>query len=192
MRTTPEGSWMPFEAKQWFTIPEASFLWRARVEMAPFLWIEGLDRYVEGKGHMLIRAFSIIPVADAKGPETDQGSMLRYLAETIWFPSSAVSKPIRWEAVDSKTARATLTTDGRSVTGTFHFDEEGNVQSFSAMRYYDRKTGPTLEPWRIEVLPGGTRTVSERNIAADSRVIWELEEGDFHWLDVHIESIEYR
>ena len=38
--------------------------------------------------------------------------MLRYLAETIWFPSVALSDYISWEKVDHYNAEATMSYGG--------------------------------------------------------------------------------
>ncbi len=80
MRTKVEGPWMPADVQQYFRVDDPGFIWKVRVNMAPLLYFAGRDKYEEGRGHMLIKVLSLFKVADARGKEIDQGSMLRYLA----------------------------------------------------------------------------------------------------------------
>lgn len=189
MRTTPEGKWMPVTAEQYFNANQPGFIWIADVQAAPMIHLAGRDRYQDGKGHMLIKLLSLFPVADAKGMETDQGSMLRYLAEIIWFPSAALSQYITWEEIDAHSAKATMTYGGMTASGIFRFTNDGDMQSFDADRYYDRKGGATLEKWHIENTKFEER--SDIRMPVASEVSWKLKTGDFTWYKLEIEDVSY-
>lgn len=191
MRTAPDGNWMPVEAEQWFKTEKPGFIWIADVKFAPGIHLAGRDKYENGKGHMLIKMLSIIPVADAKGTETDQGTMLRYLAEIVWFPSAALNDYIQWEQIDSTTAKATMTYGGITASGLFKFDANGDVISFEAKRYYDRKGGASLEDWFIQIEPNSYKEFAGVRIPARSAVTWKLKEGDFTWYKLEIADIHY-
>ena len=66
-------------------------------------------------GPMTIKAGSLFPIVDAAGPEMDQASLLRYLSEMPWFPSSFLRDRVTWEAVDDSTSasRSATETAGR-------------------------------------------------------------------------------
>jgi hypothetical protein len=49
MRMSPEQSWMPVEAEQYFTVEEPGFIWRAEIQAAPLIHIAGRDKYFEEK-----------------------------------------------------------------------------------------------------------------------------------------------
>lgn len=110
---------MSAEAEQYFTTDQPGFVWTAVVKMAP-LHFTGRDKYAEGHGSMLIRLFSIFPVAAASGKEMDQGALLRYLAEMQWFPSAALNRYIQWEEIDSFSAKATMSDQGVTASGVLH------------------------------------------------------------------------
>jgi hypothetical protein len=186
MRTTPGGSWMPVEAEQWFTVDRPGLFWVADVKAAPGIHLAGRDKYEHGRGHMLIKALSLFPVADAKGKEIDQGTMLRYMAEMAWFPSSALSPYLHWEQIDSARAKATMTYEGVTASGVFTFKPNGDMESFEAQRYYDRKGGPTLETWFIQNEPDGYREFEGIRIGARSSVTWKLKDGDFTWFTLEV------
>jgi hypothetical protein len=191
MRTAPEGKWMPVRAEQWFITEEPGFLWLASVKAAPGITLSGRDRYYEGKGHMLIKLLSLITVADATGEKTDQGTLIRFLSEIIWFPSAALNEYIQWEALDSLTAKATMQYGNTSGSGIFRFDPEGRFRSFEAQRYYDRKKGATMETWYVEADTEGHKNISGILVPAMAEVTWKLKDGDFTWYKLEITDLEY-
>ncbi|ADG81472.1 DUF6920 family protein [Thermincola potens] len=58
MRIKEDGPWMQAQAGQYFTVDKPGFIWKARVNMNPFLYFAGMDKYKEGKGHMNIKILS--------------------------------------------------------------------------------------------------------------------------------------
>ncbi len=191
MRTTPDGKWMPVGSRQFITVDKPGFFWTADVLAAPMISMTARDKYENGKGFMTIRLLSLFPVADAKGPETDQGAMVRYLAEICWLPSAALSEYIAWEQVDSASAKATMRYGGIEASAVFTFTPDGDIKSIEAMRYYDRKSGPTLEKWHISIDPNGYREFEGLRIPAISNVAWLLKAGDFTWYKLEITGIRY-
>jgi hypothetical protein len=137
---------------------------------------------------MLIELFSLIPVVDAKGEEIDQGALLRFLGEMVWYPSAALKDYVAWDGIDANTARATMRYGGITASGTFKFNENGDFVSFEADRYYYRKEGSTLEKWVI--------TASDHSefdgirIPANLSVTWRLD-GDFTWYKLEIVEVKY-
>lgn len=190
MRLKPEGRWMPFSASQTFHPDHPGFIWRTQVDMMPGISFLGRDAFLQGHGHMLIKILGWIPVADASGPTTDQGTMLRYLGETVWFPAGALHPAIAWEQIDDTRARATITRDGQSASGLFTFTPEGRFVRFAAKRYYDRNGSSTLEDWLITVRPDGYRTINGYTIPASLDVTWQLTDGDFTWMNLEIDSLK--
>lgn len=74
---------------------------------------------------MLIKILSLFTVADSKGKEIDQGSLLRYLAETMWFPTAALNEYLYWEEMDQYNAKVTMTYDEITASGIFTFNDIG-------------------------------------------------------------------
>jgi hypothetical protein len=191
MRTTPAGKWWPVKAQQHYTLARPGFFWVAQVQVAPFMQLAGRDKYQDGHGFMLIKLLGLFAVADARGPETDQGTLLRYLAEMVWFPSAALQPYISWEAAGPDAARATMTYGGISASGLFRFNGAGDVVSFETRRYYARKTGATLETWFIGVEEAGYREFDGIRVPAKAAVTWKLNTGDFTWFTLDITDLRY-
>jgi hypothetical protein len=191
MRTTQDGKWMPFEAEQYFTTLQPAFIWTTELIAAPSIFISGIDSYKEGSGSMIIKLLSLYTITNSKGKEINQGSLLRYLAEIVWFPSAALCDYISWEQIDSLSASATMTFGSINDRAIFHFDKDGNFASYEAKRYYDRKEGATLEDWFIEVNPKGYKELNGIRIPVSLSVTWKLKSGDFTWLKLNITDIKY-
>ncbi len=186
MITEPGGSTMEFTASQYFRNDIPGFVWLADVSMNPLMFLSGRDTYYNGHGRMLIKFFSLFSVVDAAGEQIDQGTMLRYMGESCWFPSFALSPYVTWQQIDSNSARMIFTYKGKSAEGIYTFTEDGDFSSFEAMRYYTRKEGATLERWHISVDKDGYRTFDGLRIPAKLSVTWKLSTGDFTWLHLVI------
>ncbi len=61
----------------------------------------------------------------------------------------------------------------------------------SALRYYHRPAGATLEEWEIKAEPESEQVFQGMRIPTRFSVTWKLEEGDFHWLNLEITDIAY-
>jgi hypothetical protein len=151
-RARLDGPWQAIRGEQYDTASPPAFLWRGRLAAAPGVWIDALDRGVNGKGSMSVSLESSIPLFDRVGPELDQGAMLRLLSDFVLFPSIMLDERyVTWQSIDARRAAATFRAPGVSVTGTFEFGDDGLARAFRADRFLDTGTGqPKLLPWSGE------------------------------------------
>ncbi|MCB0462193.1 MAG: DUF6544 family protein [Flavobacteriaceae bacterium] len=190
MRTRPKGKWMSFTANQHFNTHTSAFIWTTKVKAMPMIQMIGRDKLYNGEGEMLIKLAALIPVVDeGKNDKMNQGAMIRYLAETCWFPSAALNDNITWKSINDTSARATLTINNKSVSGIFTFSDEGNLMSFEAQRYYGGKNDSKLEKWYVEML--SYKDFDGITIPNKSSVTWKLNDGDFNWLQLEIIDLEF-
>lgn len=189
MRTEKDGKWMPSKADQYFTINEPGFIWIADVQMAPLVQLSGIDSYKEGTGKMEIKVFSLFPVVDAEGPEMDSGTMMRYLAEMMWYPSAALKPYIKWEEIDDTSAKAIMEYKGITVSAIFYFNEKGDILRFVGKRYREINGKYVLSDW------GGINKEYKEfdgiRIPSKSDVTWFEEDGEFRWFEVEITQVQY-
>jgi hypothetical protein len=136
IRQSTEQGWMPVSGEEYITAQRPGFVWVAKLSSSPLFWLAAKDIYIEGKGDFQIKLLSLITVADAKGKEIDEGELMRWLAEVVWFPTALLpSEHLRWEAIDSNSARAILTSDGFEINVTFVFNEKGEITQLIGDRY---------------------------------------------------------
>lgn len=137
-RTSLDGAWASIHGEQYFTADEPAFLWWGRIKMAPGVWVDGRDTSIGGEGRMRVKLFSAIPLANAKGPDLDQGALVRLLGEMFWMPPALADRRyVTWTAIDDRSAKATIRVGGRSADATFDFDDDGLPVAFHAMRMRD-------------------------------------------------------
>jgi hypothetical protein len=189
MRTAADGPWMPVSARQWFTVEQPGFVWTARLTMKG-VPVVGRDSYLGGRGRMLISGTGLFALVDGRGAEIDQGTLLRYLAEIIWFPSAALAPYLRWDPIDAHRARVTMNHGGVTASAVYTFDARGRVQEMSAQRYLGAggKT-PTLERWSGRVSAWGAP--SGVVIPTEGVVSWKLASGDFDYFRWRITRVVY-
>jgi len=138
---------------------------------------------------MLIKLLSLVTVADARGPEIDQGALLRYLNETMWFPTAALSDLIQWAGVDANSARATMSYEGVTASAVFIFNPQGELTNMVAERYRSLDSGFSLDTWATPVREYGE--FHGLRIPTRGEGVWQLSSGDFAYIRVEIADIEY-
>lgn len=190
MKLKPEQEdWMSATALQYSTITEPAFIWTANVKMNSLLSFQGRDKFEEGKGEMLIKLNSIINVVNEKGVKIDEGAMQRYLGEMVWFPSLALSSYIRWEVIDSTSAKATMEYKGTTGSGIFYFNSDGDFVKFSALRFMGNKKDSEKHPWVLRV--DGYKEFEGIRVPALMSATWELKDGDWTWLRLEIMDLKF-
>lgn len=183
--------WRPFVATQNFTTDPPGFVWDARIELAPFVPVRVVDAYADDEGSLRAALLSAIPVADAEpSPELNAGELLRYLAETVWFPTALLpGEGVEWEPIDGRSARATIERRGTTASLVFRFDERNRVRRVhSEGRYREEDDG--FAPWT-----GYFRDYRRRNgmlVPLDAEVEWNLPEGDLRYWRGTLERVDHR
>jgi hypothetical protein len=137
-RMGPDRPWMPVTAIRTFITDLPGFFWNARFKMYGLPLFRARDSYKDGHGHMFGKLTGVFNIFDARGPEMDLGSLVRYLGEMIWFPSAFLGKNASWQIVDENAAQVTVTDAGASATARLVFDEQGRPTLFAATRYQEQ------------------------------------------------------
>ena len=182
---SPTAKAIPIQGTQLFTADPPGFVWRGRIRMAPGVWIDARDMAMAGEGSMRVLLDDTVTLADARGPQLDQGSALRLLAEMVWLPTSLFdARIVTWTAIDDDHARATLRFGDRDVSGAFEFGPDGLPLRMTAERFTDKGE---LRPW------GGVyrdwRKVSGMLVPFEAEVAWQLESGPFTYAHWRIDSM---
>ena len=131
----------------------------------------------------------LVTVFDARGEHLDQGSLLRYLSEMIWFPAAFLGENISWQSVDEHTAQVTLSDQGKRVSGLLHFDASGQLTNFTAERYREVAGDFSLDSWSTPIT--GYGVMQGLNLPLAGQAVWNLPEGDFTYIDLQITELSY-
>ncbi len=188
-RLGPDKRWMPFEARQHFTVCPPRFVWDASIEMMPALPFRVHDQYDGAESRMRGTLGGAIPVVDATGREIEQGSYMRYLGEGAWFPSVFLESYVSWEPIDETSARLTAETDDISVSAVCRVDEKGALREFTGERYFDRNGDATLETWYGH--HDGYTDIEGFRLPTESTAGWRLDDGSFDYVEVSVEEVDF-
>ena len=184
--------WRPFSAMQHFTVDPPGFVWDASFEIVPLVPVRVVDLYKAGEGALRAKILSTIPIVDAKpSPEMNSGELVRYLAETVWFPTALLpGEGVDWAPIDEHSARATLNHNGTTVSLVFYFNIRNEVERvFAESRYREVDGAFEPTPWT-----GHFSNYQVRNgmlIPIDGKVAWNLPGGDLSYWRGHLEEIEF-
>ena len=189
MRPGPGRPWMPVDAEEHYSVQPPGFVWDGTMHLGLTRVARARDMYLDGEGQMLVKVAALLPVVDTKGEEMDQGSMMRYLSEMIFFPAAFLGNNISFQAVDHGSAEVTLSDHGRTATGTMYFDGEGKLTDFVAMRYRLVGGRPVLATWSTPVTAYGE--FEGLRLPVRGKAVWKLPDGDLDYVDVTITELHY-
>lgn len=181
-RTSAKQGWKNIRGEEYFTCSPPGFLWSGKLA-----WASAIDKYINGKGNLIVKLASMFPVVNAKGNATDQGEFLRWLAEAVWFPTALLpSDNLSWRAIDEQSAKILYQDEHIQAEGIFHFNELGQITHFKTQRYMDDNR---LEEWTTHCQD--YREVNGMQIPFYAEAVWNLADGDFSYAKFELEEIAY-
>ena len=188
-----EDKWHKFTATQLVVTKRLGFDWDAKIQMFPFINVFVHDTYLLGEGHLQASILGLFTVAKMHNtPELNQGELLRFFAEAVWYPTSLLpSQGVIWEAINQHSSRATLTDRKITASVVFQFDTEG-ITSMRAEACCYRVVGDKsmFMPW-----VGNFREYAVRDgmqIPLEGEVGWEHPEGLRLYFKGKITNINYK
>ena len=181
--------WMPMTAEQCYTTNPPGFVWNARFRVAGLPLLRAQDTYKAGQGHMFAKMAGLFTIFDVRGEKLDQGTMLRYLNEIMWFPIAFLGENITWQGIDDHSAQVTFTDCDKSVSARMLFDDAGCLTNFTALRYREINGECSLDPWSTPITAYGVR--AGLNLPVRGQAVWNLPSGDLPYVDLESTEVEY-
>lgn len=188
-RQSADQPWMPVTAEQIFTTIPPGFVWKARFKVAGLPLMSARDAYQDGHGHMFGKMAGLFTLFDARGPQIDQGTLMRYLGEMVWFPTAFLGKNITWRSVDENSAQVDLADKSQTVSARISFDAAGRPTNLNAQRYREVNGTYELHAWSVPM-----SVYEERAgliIPVRGAVTWNLPAGDLSYYEWNITEVEY-
>ncbi len=189
IRMGKRKQWLPLNCRQFNSVPEPSRIVYMKGTLGKIISMEGRDRCQNGKGNMLIKLFNLFPVVNATGDKMDGSALVTVLAETFLAPSYALQPYMRWQSIDVRSARASLSFQGKVIGGTFYFTDEGTMKQFTTETRW--QYGNDALPIRWSALAGNYRRQEDILIPSTLAAVWHEADGDFEYFRGTIERLEY-
>ena len=189
IRTASDARWLRFEASEEYQLDPPGFVWNAALKIAGLTLGRARDSLSAGRGHMNVRLLGTFTVVDETGPEMDQGALVRWLNESMWFPAVWATDTISWEPIDDTSALGSISVGDLSVHAEFLFDEEGRLFDFRADRFYLDGSEALLTPWSTPV--DGYGQFGGLELPSSGRAVWALPDGDLDYIEIRVTDVRY-
>lgn len=174
---TPQ--WKPFKARQHVTTARPGFVWDATILMFPAVPVRVVDAYIAGIGMLRPAILGLFALGAVQGKgEIARGELMRYFAEAVWYPTALLpSQGVVWQAVDDRSARATISDGEVSLTLLFRFGPDGLVAEVHA----DARGGMVgntvvMMPWHCRM--SEYRQQDGMLVPVSGEVIWQTPQGE--------------
>jgi len=180
-KTDLKKDWVNITGEQYFTTEKPGFIWKGTTSL-----FVARDIYNAYRGRLTATILSLVNVEDAKGEHYNQSEPLRWLSESIWFPSNLLPTEIlQWTAIGTLSAKLTFNYNCLSLFYMVTFNAIGEIVQMETKRYMDEKR---LETWIIK--PVNFEEKSGLIIPIKAEVFWRLKEGDFSYARFNVRIIE--
>ncbi len=181
-KTSVGADWTDIGGEQHFTTEPPGFIWRGKTQ-----WFTARDQYVAGRGQLVVYLLSLIPVVNVQGETTDQGELLRWLGESVWFPTNLLPREhLQWFPVDDHSAQLKFEHNGLTINYHVHFNEQDEITHVETQRF--------MTPKQQEIWVGKLSDYQRINdvlVPTRIRATWKLPEGDHTYVDFRVQEIEY-
>jgi hypothetical protein len=191
-RQNEHQKWMPIQGEEHFSTEQPGFMWIGKIQLLPFVWITGLDEFIEGKGNFQIKLLSFLTIADApKGRELDEGELMRWLGEAPLLPTALLpSDYLQWQEIDMNSARAVVNYAGLTADLIFYFNERGEITKMEGDRYRSINDSYVKERW-IGYYSNYTK-IENMMVPMALEVAWNnTQSGNFTYAKFNIKEIQY-
>lgn len=191
IRSNPGDGWMKLNSVQYnFTDkPTRIFYITAHKMGIPAV---GIHLYKDETAIMIIKMLCLFTVADAKGPEMDQGETVTVFNDMCFMaPATLIDKSIQWDSIDSLTVKAQYTNGHITIGATLFFNQKGELINFISNDRFETKDGKIYKnyPWITPVY--GYREINGHKIPTGAQAIYKHPEGDFCYGEFIINTVEY-
>jgi hypothetical protein len=181
-KTDLEKGWINITGEQYATTEKPGFIWKGTTSM-----FVARDMYISDKGRLIATLLSVYNVADAKGEKYNEGELLRWLGESVLYPTNFLPNDrLNWSPIDSTTARLTFNYNGLSLFFKITFNEIGEITQMETKRYMGEEN---LETWVIKAT--NYKELNNVLIPTAFDVLWRLDKGDFSYAKFNVTEVEY-
>lgn len=188
LKFKPNSDWKKLDTIQFNSVNPIMRTAYMKVKGMPFA---GKDFYRAGNGSMIGQLFGFLTLFNSRGKELSQSALITSFSESLILSGYAFQPYSQWTELDNNTLEATLTDNGITVKGLFHFDDEGLFTSFeSDDRYFDEGKGKFSKK-KFKIAIDSYKKIGEFYQMENVRAIWCLAEGEFTYYKGTIDKLNY-
>ncbi len=180
-KTAIDKPWSLICGEEYFTIAKPGFIWRGKTKI-----FTAIDQYISGNGRLKVFLYSVFRVADNGGVRLSQGELLRWLGESVWFPTALLpGQSLTWEAIDRYHAKLNYRHSELKISYIVTFNDAFEIVQIETSRHM----GERLETWI------GRMSSYKRHegilIPNTLKATWLLDGKEFTYAVFYLTEIEY-
>lgn len=180
-KTDQNKDWVKIKGEEYFTTEKPGFLWQGNTNL-----FTATDKYINGKGNLKVSVLSTFTIVDGKGANYDHSELLRWLGESVWFPTNLLpSKYLKWLPIDEDSATLEFDYRGISVSYIVRFNEKGEIAELETKRYKD---ADDLETWIGRL--SAYQLLNDMWIPTAIEALWKLKDGEFPYAKFNLVEID--
>lgn len=197
-RPKQDDDWKSLKAEMYYTTDPPSFVWYGRIKGPFFISIKAREKYMNGKGSFLGKVWPFFTLGKLEGYVMDHDHLMRYLNEMVWFPTAYVNNYISWEAIDSSSARVTISHGGLVHSAIVTFNEKGEMIKFVGKKHLDVDGSLPVDAdkkhvvWTWTVTMRDYKEIHGFKVPTGGDAIFTTHSGDFHYIkQLRVTDLEY-
>jgi len=181
-KTDIHKNWRDIKGEQYFTTKVPSFIWQGKIGI-----LSAKDMYLHDKGKLVVIFSNLFKIINVQGENYNQGELLRWLAESVWFPTNLLpSEHLKWHAVDDNSAKLTFSYKGMELYYIVSFNENDHIYKLETKRIYK---GDKLRYWIGECYK--YKELNGVKIPTIMKASWYLNKTEYNYALFNIKEIEY-
>jgi len=191
IKLKPDAEWTALDTLQFNSVPQPMRIAFMHGVMGGIISMDVRDLYSMGRGNMYGRLAKIIKLFDVKGAEVSVSALITVFAETVLVPGYIFAEYLKWETIDNNSVKATISHEGLSAAGIFHFNEKGEFLRFETEdRYYQTTEGDFK---KVKWSASASDYVEKNGMKFPEKIsaCWNLPEGDYVYWEGIIEEIKF-
>jgi hypothetical protein len=121
----------------------------------------------------------------------DKASLVTFLSECLIIPNAALQDFITWEEIDDLHAKATISYYGRTASGIFTFNENGEMLSFTTNDREATTVDGVSKNVKWSVVLSEYKETEGIKKPTVFQAIWHYDDGDLLYFDGKDVMIEF-
>lgn len=183
-----DKDWFAFTSEQYnfFEEPTRLFFMKAKIKG---LSTYGYHRYKQEEASMSVKLLSLFPVVQIGKPELFPTETVTFFNDLCLFaPAALIDDRIFWKKIDNRSAKATFTNKGTTISAILYFNEKGQLVNFVShdrIAIDEMKTYPFSTPVKNYLNSNGF------NLPTYGEAVWLYPDGEFVYGRFELKRIEY-
>lgn len=181
-KTNIHKAWKDINGEEYFTTNTPGFIWKGTTRL-----FSAIDKYVNKNGELKVLLLSHLPFLSFHGEEYNKGELIRWLSESVWFPTNLLpSERLAWTKMNNTTAQLTFVYNAIRLSIIVTINDAGEIVEMQTKRMMSpNKT----EEWVVRL--SKYEWINNVKIPTSAMAIWRIKNIDYPYAKFSVNYIDY-